>query len=51
LGADWWPEMKGRALAIVSILANTPPADWRWRSEIHEGLAEFRRAGAGEEGE
>lgn len=31
-----------RALDIVRILANTPPNEWRRRSEIYAELAEFR---------
>jgi hypothetical protein len=32
------------ALDMVRILANTPPNEWRSRSEIHAELAEFRNA-------
>ena len=33
---------EGRALAIVRVLACTPPDEWLSKKEIHEELAEFR---------
>lgn len=34
--------MTGRALEMIRVLANTPPAEWRTKKEIHAALAEFR---------
>lgn len=40
-GEDWTPEKRGRALVFVSILASTPPEDWRSKRELHKALQEF----------
>lgn len=39
---DWTPTLKGRALRMIHVLANTPPNEWRTKREIHAALAEFR---------
>jgi hypothetical protein len=38
----WSPKKRGKALYIISTLANTPSADWASKNQIWEALKDFR---------
>lgn len=47
---SWTPAQKGRALEMIRVLANTPPHEWRPKSQIYAALAEFRPTPAADGG-
>jgi hypothetical protein len=38
----WSPELRGRALEMIRLLANTPYREWKNKRELWASLAEFR---------